>query len=437
MIFQKIDQESADSITSALDFFNIPPTNTSISSSTWREYLTLNPVTDVPYRFKIYSSNNFLDLSKVFLLCEMRIRKQNDAHNWVAIENADAVGTINFIGSTFIRNIKVSLNGREISDSNSLYMYKSYLDAELSLPLSTKNAYLTCAGYYEDNEGQEDAANPGWVKRRNRLLAGRTAQFITKLDVDIFNQANYMVSGVEIDIEITPNSTEFCILEPANSAEVYKLEIRGLRLYVKNLELMNSLAYDISQKLEKKPARYAIRRTATKAPYISENCTEFNSLLFSEQIPRRIVLGIVSNDRYNGSKTTSPFKFMPFNVREISLHANGKNYPPNFYNINYAAGQYARPFHEAMEALGFANSSESNGISYEKYCNGWCLYIFNLTNSGEDSNCFDLISEGSVSVNIKFGNQVPAPGAVLICLAEFDGIIFIDGNKRVTTDYSA
>ena len=66
MVFHKIDEKSPNSITSALDFFTIPPTNTSVASSTWREYLTLNPVSDIPYRFRIYSTNNYLDLLPSF-----------------------------------------------------------------------------------------------------------------------------------------------------------------------------------------------------------------------------------------------------------------------------------------------------------------------------------------------------------------------------------
>src|SRR4030088_974626 len=109
MVFQKIDAESPNSITSALDFFTVPSTNTSVSSSSWREYLTLNPVTDIPYRFRIYSSNNYLDLSKVYLLSEMKIKKQNNAGAWVDLAATDSVATINYIGSTFIKNVKVTL----------------------------------------------------------------------------------------------------------------------------------------------------------------------------------------------------------------------------------------------------------------------------------------------------------------------------------------
>jgi hypothetical protein len=145
------------------------------------------------------------------------------------------------------------------------------------------------------------------------------------------------------------------------------LEVSNLRFYVKSLELMSGLALEISQKLEKTPARYAIRRISVKSHFISENRTEFSTLLFSEQVPRRVVIGLVSNDRYIGNKLYSPFKFMPSNTREITLYANGKTYPSNLYNLDYTNGKYIRAFHDTCEALGFANSVESNGISYEKF----------------------------------------------------------------------
>ncbi|CAK5062127.1 unnamed protein product [Meloidogyne enterolobii] len=57
------------------------------------------------------------------------------------------------------------------------------------------------------------------------------------------------------------------------------------------------------------------------------------------------------------------------------------------------------------EAIGFNGSSESNGITYQQYGRTHCIYVFNLTNSGEDNGgTFDLIKNGSTSVNIKFSH---------------------------------
>ncbi|KAL3125549.1 hypothetical protein niasHT_009682 [Heterodera trifolii] len=115
-----------NSITNALDFFRIPPTNVSVSSSKVFELLPSNPLTDTPYHFKLHSSQNYIDLSKCYLLTEFRIRKENNNGQLVDLTVDDAdIAPIQMIGQTFIRNIKMSINGREIFNANSLMAYKN------------------------------------------------------------------------------------------------------------------------------------------------------------------------------------------------------------------------------------------------------------------------------------------------------------------------
>jgi hypothetical protein len=76
--------------------------------------------------------------------------------------------------------------------------------------------------------------------------------------------------------------------------------------------------------------------------------------------------------------------------------------------------------------LGFAYTNESNGIDYSMFKNGWCIYVFNLTNSQEDSEGFELVKDGCTSVEIRFSTPVPAGGVTLIAYAEADGLILID-----------
>lgn len=52
MLFKKIDASSGNAISGALAIFETPPSNVGISRSVYREILTLNPVTDVPFHFK-------------------------------------------------------------------------------------------------------------------------------------------------------------------------------------------------------------------------------------------------------------------------------------------------------------------------------------------------------------------------------------------------
>uniref|UniRef100_A0A183CN28 Tox-ART-HYD1 domain-containing protein n=1 Tax=Globodera pallida TaxID=36090 RepID=A0A183CN28_GLOPA len=53
----------------------------------------------------------------------------------------------------------------------------------------------------------------------------------------------------------------------------------------------------------------------------------------------------------------------------------GKNYPNK---------KYVRPFNDMNEAVGFTNTLESNGITFDQYGKTHCMYVFNLTSSGDD-----------------------------------------------------
>uniref|UniRef100_A0A914NG41 Major sperm protein n=1 Tax=Meloidogyne incognita TaxID=6306 RepID=A0A914NG41_MELIC len=437
MSFKKIDRDSLDTITNAVEIFQVPPTNVTISSSKTFEILPSNPLTDTPFHFKIHSSENFIDLSKCYLFTEFRIRKENANGQPVNITLDENVAPIQMIGSTFINNMRISINGREIFNSNSLYAYKTYFSHELSYSLGAKSSHLNAAGYYYDS-GVSQESGASFNSRRNLFVNSRTAQFVSKLDADLFNQPQYLVNHCEVDIEILPNETKFLLIAPlpvGAQPTRYIFEVVSCKLYVKKLDLMDGLALDIARRLDVKPARYAIRKTMMKPLFISQGRYEFHANLFMDQIPRRITLGLVANSDYVGTQERSPFNFQPFRVREISIIANGRSYPQSPYDFDYGSNRYVRAFHDMNDAIGFSDTPENNGITYQQYGRTHCIYVFNLTNSGEDNGgTFDLIKNGSTAVNIKFSQAVPEGGVMLIVMGETDALIMLDKNRSITSD---
>nr|CAD2162818.1 unnamed protein product [Meloidogyne enterolobii] len=438
MAFQKIDNESINSITSALDFFQIPPTNVTVTSSKVFEILPSNPLTDTPYHFKIHSSQNYIDLSKCYLFTELRIRKENENGYLVNLAPTDNVAPIQLIGQTFINNMKIGINGREIYNSNSMYAYKTYLSYELSYSQGAKSSHLNAAGYYYGSDVNLESG-AGYDARKRLFSNSNTAQFIAKLDADIFNQPLYLINQCEIDIEILPNEAKFVLVAPPvlgiPQTTRYYFEVLNCKLYIKKMDLMDGLALDIARKLDTKPARYAIRKTMMKPLFISMGRYDFNANLFMDQIPRRITLGLVSNSDYVGNLGRSPFNFQNFNVREITIIANGRSYPQTLYDLDYENGKYVRAFNDMNDAIGLATSSESNGITYQQYGTTHCIYIFNLTNSGDDQGgLFDLIKNGTTSVNIKFSQPVPEGGIMLVAMGEADSLIILDKNRTIASD---
>ncbi|KAL3114341.1 hypothetical protein niasHT_011742 [Heterodera trifolii] len=246
------------------------------------ELLPSNPLTDTPYHFKLHSSQNYIDLSKSYLLTEFRIRKENNNGQLVDLTVDDAdIAPIQMIGQTFIRNIKMSINGREIFNANSLMAYKTYFSHELSYSTTAKDSHLNAAGYYRDMGDALEIGN-GFIARRNLFAGSNVAQFIAKIDTDLFNQPLYLINFCELDIEILPNDNAFVLIAPSGGR--YHFEVVGLKMYVKKVSLMDGLALDIARKLEVKPVRYAVRKTMMKSMFISQGRYEFTANMFMDQI---------------------------------------------------------------------------------------------------------------------------------------------------------
>jgi hypothetical protein len=435
MLYKKVDAASPNSITAALDLFSTPPTNCAVSNSMYREYYTLNPITSRPFLFKIHPLTSMIDLSKIYVITELRIREIDTDGSLVDIAPDEVVSTIQMPGATFIKDLRVLINQKEIYNSNQLYSYKVYLDTELSFPTSVKDAYLSSAGYFEDDKNQNVVSGKGFIARKNMFAKSKTTQFIHKLDADIFNTDLFLITNTEMDIEITPQSNNFITMQrepakvtppaPPEPLKKFMYEIVNIKLMVKTIDLMDGLSLEIANKLDTEPARYPVRKTSLKQTFISAGRTDFVANIFTEEVPRRVIIGLVSNANFNGDIYTSPFKFEHFKVREIELMANGRVYPQQPYNLDYTNNLYVKAYHDFQEHLGFANTTESNGIDYSRYRSGWCFYVFNMTNAQEESPGFELVKDGSTVITIRFDSPVPAGGIQIIAYAESDGYLKI------------
>lgn len=286
MLFKIIDSTSQSCGSTALNIFQTRPTNVAINNSLWQELLTLNPLNNPPYHFHINAGDGYLDLSKTYLKTEFKLEKFNElGSKWESIVAADKVSVNQALGSTFIRNIKVQINGREIYNSNSLYSFKSLMDMELSHTRAYKETYLQTCGYHTDIALPTTTTNTGYLSRQKPFLKGTNVEYISRLFIDLFNQDLYFLNNCDIDIEITPQSSEFNLI--VQDASKYRLTLESCKLYVKNVFLMDSLNLDLAAKLELEPARYSILRTEMKSLMVTGGVQQFNANIFHEQVPRR------------------------------------------------------------------------------------------------------------------------------------------------------
>ncbi|KAH7675872.1 Protein F19G12.2 [Aphelenchoides avenae] len=344
------------------------------------------------------------------------------------------VASIQGIGATFIQNVKVKLNGREVFNSNSLYAYKAYLDTELTYSGEVKKSYLSCAGWYPDGKSQTSGSA---VESRASLLSkGEPVQFLSRLYIDLFNQERYLINGVDIEIEVTPHKSNFSLINLGDAdAKSYRLLVTSCKMYVKTLNVMDGLSVSITDKLQTTAARYPYRKAELKSTFISAGTYEVNKMMFTDNLPSWAAVAFVAASSYMGDQKSSPFDFKPFGVREISLNANGENYPNIAYDLSWSGNKFCRAFHDMHEGSGLG--SDSNGISMDKYASGWTVFVFNLSDSDDNSSTFDLVRTGSTSVNVKFSEPVPSGGIYMIVYGERHSLLLLDSNRTVSTDLTA
>ena len=438
MLYKKIDASSGEVVSSALAIFETPPSNVGVASSVYQEVLPSNPITEPPYRFRINTGACLLDLSNVYLAVDLRIMKENEDHQMVPITSADKVGTINVIGLSWIRTLRVSLNTKETFHSNSLTPYKEYFDSHLSFSPSVKANYLQTIGYAPSNATQYDqnlATDAGYLQRKGWFSEGKVAHFYSRLTSDIFSSQLYLLNHCLLDLEFHPHESDFTLLklEDVASKTNYKLEVVGARIYARMVELMDGINLSIERMLSVSPAKYPIKKVELKNIFISAGRTELQTTLFSEQIPRRVLAALVDADAFNGVKGKSPFQFNPNGVRDISISAGVSTFPSIHYDLDFDSGNFLRAYHDSMDGLGMAGTLEGNGISPSHFKQGTCVFVFTLTADGENSPAFELLKTGTSSIYIKFHNALEH-SLMLVIYAEMDALLFVDTNRSLTSD---
>jgi len=185
-----------------------------------------------------------------------------------------------------------------------------------------------------------------------------------------------------------------------------------------------------------------IRRTEIKIHAIEIGRQELPSThLHTGQLPQHIILGLVCADAFLGAYALNPFNFKNFDLSRISISAGGIDYPPTPLELNFADNQYVQGYHMLYEALKGNADSKSCGITWREFRHGYVLYCFDLSpDSSGSSRYFQLISEGTVELKLRFANVLAqatagAQGIRVLSYMEFDNIISIDHFRQPHMDY--
>lgn len=449
MLYKKLDKNSLEAMPDGLsDLFNMPPTDVAFQRAHEREFMTLNPHTQAPFNFKIVTGTQYMDPRSVRLVTKFKIMKTKDKVDSVLDEDDD-INVVNGLGSNYIRNLRVNMGGQTVFDSNNLYSWKADFDNLLNFSEDAKRSSMNVFGWYNDTKGKskqytKGAQEESWKTRRALFLGGKEVEMMAPLYADVFQQSSLIPSNMEIDIQIYPQNSEYMIYAPNTAKAAPKVfdkvevTITSVRLYATFYDLHPGVALEIEKKLASgEPFKYAMRRTEMKVMHYDYQKIIANSQIFSEIIPRKLTLGFISKDAYDGTYDTDPHAYNSYKLRNIEVHAGNLRVPFVPFEMDFPNNHYIRGFEHLHRTLGLTGSNIDCGINREMFADGYNLWVFNLTSSLQDDATFDFVRDGPTMLNLRFEEMLASKGIYAIIMAQWDSVMYIDHTRTVRTDLTA
>lgn len=92
---------------------------------------------------------------------------------------------------------------------------------------------------------------------------------------------------------------------------------------------------------------------------------------------------------------------------QLQVSLDGQQAPVYPIEINYGANQFINANLSLFHGSSKLYKDKGNSIFREDYANGYALHAFNLTPDQAEDCHFNLIHEGNVRLNVKFGTALP------------------------------
>ena len=433
-----MNPDSCQCTKSELELFSVPPTNISMEKGGMVEALPISSVADNsgPIEFHISSSDEYIDVGRSFLYIKAKVVKRDKSR----IEDNAKLGPVNLWLHSLFSQVDVQLNGKLITPSVNTYPYKAYLETLLSYGSDAKESQLSAELWFSDEDTMnetdphnEDGKNFGFAERGRMTSKSKSVEMMGRLHCDIFQQDRYLVSGVEMVIKLVRSPEQFHLMAAATP---FTTVIEDAVMFIRKVKVNPSIVVQHNKMLSQgKHAKYPVRRGVVTTFTIPQNHMSINKdNVIMGQLPRRIVVGLVSNKAFNGAVSENPFNFRNWGLNYFALYVDGEQVPNKPLTPDFDNDQFLRSYMTLFEGTGMLNDNKGHGIHRAAYKDGFALYAFDLTPDMTEGSHVDPIKHGNVRMDIHFA-QALAETVNVIVYAEYDNIIQVDRARNIVLDF--
>ena len=434
-----IHPQSCPCVKSELDLFSVPPTQSSVANGSWVSHHPVASLGGGPIEFVVSGSGeDYMDLANSYIQIQAKITNADGSN----LADDAAVAPVNLWLHSLFSQVDLSLNEKLISSSANTYPYRAYIETLLSYGTEAKHSHLTTSLWYKDTPGHQSAIvgtdNKGLVARKQRTEQSKTVDMMGRLHLDLFCQERYLINGVDLRLRLVRSPDTFALMCVVGDDFRPKIVIQSATLFMRKVKLNPTVQLAHIKALERSPVKYPIRRVETKVVSVPKgNMTLNQENLILGQLPKRVVIGCVNNDAFNGNFTENPFLFGHRHINFVALYVDGQQLPAKPLQPDFENGLYTRSFANVFIGTGQMSQDEGNDLNWSDYALGYTLFAFDLTpDLAEVGGHFNVIKQGNLRLEIRFGKALAQTTNVIV-YSEFENMIQIDRSRNVLFDFAA
>jgi hypothetical protein len=364
-----LHQKSCECVKTELDLFSLPPTQTSIETGKWIQYKPISTLTDdSPIEFVVPGNGDeYVDLSNTMIQVTASIIKSTGAKITVEAESK-TIGPVNNWLDSLFSQVDMSMNQKLVTPQNNTYAYRAYIETLLNYGYDARNSQLTCGLWSTDESGDMDDCaeeNEGLTKRRELTQLSREVEMVGNLHLDMCNQNKFLLNGVELRFKFIRSRDTFSIMSAGGTIPC-KVHISDVNLWVRKSKISPTVLLAHDKALQTATAKYPMTRVEVKTFTLPTGImSKTLDNVFLGQIPKRIIIGMVTNAAYNGDYSKNPYNFKHFDTNYFSLYVDGEQVPSKPLQPHFEANnnKFVMAYHSLFSGTGIQFKDAGTVIS--------------------------------------------------------------------------
>ena len=322
------------------------------------------------------SGDDYLDLANTMLHVQVKVTRANGDD----LDLIDPVGPVNNWLHSLFSQVDVYLNGTLVTPSTNTYAYRAYNETLLSYGTDAKVTQLTGQLWYKDTATHMDsveivvgdAANAGFVARRENIVRSRVVDMMGRLHVDLFLQDKFLINGVDVKIRLVRSKAAFALI--AGGANPITGSTSSMPPCLPRRPPSIPPCRWHTSRLSRR-ARSSIRcgpSTARCTPFPrvlgrTRTRTCSSALCKMALVDPRLVLCCIDNDAYNGAYDKNPFHAKNDTISFHAVYVDGRQIPSKPFQPNFADDFFVRSYMSLFSSTGKMWQDEGNGLTRSDY----------------------------------------------------------------------